>query len=180
MTKNHHHPEPSDELIRIGKLGKTHGLDGALRLYSLSDVPNRFERLQEVLWVSPKGDRKRLRVVDIRPAERFFLVRFQDFDTPEKARNLINGHLAVPKSERGTLPPGRYFIDDIIGIQVVDDQGQLLGKVTEVWQPGPHDIFEIHGPLGELMVPVIDEAIRSIDVAQKRMIIKKHGPYDHA
>ncbi len=180
MTKGQLHPDSPDDLIKIGKLGKTHGLEGAIRLYSLSDVPGRFERLQDIWWVSSKGDRKRLKVVELRPAERFFLVRFKDYNTPEKVQVLINGYLAVGRGERSPLPEGRYYIDDVIGMRVIDEQGRFLGKVTEVWQPGPHDIFEIHGPLGELMVPVIEGVLQDVDVAEKRMVIKRPIPYKNA
>lgn len=162
----------SEQWIRIGRLGKPHGIKGDIRCYSLSDVDDRFTGLSTVWWQDSKSRLERLQVERIRPAERFFLVKFKAYDTPEKVKALANGFLVIPKAWRGNLPAGRYFIDDIIGIKVCDDRGQALGEVTEVWQPGPHDVYEIHGARGVLMVPVIDDYIIDVNIDERVMTIK--------
>lgn len=165
-------PEKASALISIGKLGSTHGLEGDLKLYSLSDVPERFNCLDQVWWIGVTGEPKRLKVVSVRPGERFFLVHFKDFDNLEDARSLTGGEIAVPPYERGKLPSGNYFIDDIIGLTVEDDKGEIIGRVNGVLKTGANDIYEIQGHTEEILLPALQDVILSIDLKAGRMRVR--------
>jgi 16S rRNA processing protein RimM len=102
----------------------------------------------------------------------FFLASFEGLDTPEAVSELVRGFLAVPESQRGTLPAGSYFVDDIVGLKVEDEAGQDLGVVTGVYQTGANDIYEIAGPVGEMLFPALKHLVLGIDLQAKRMRVR--------
>ncbi|MCK5242930.1 16S rRNA processing protein RimM [bacterium] len=159
--------------MRIGKVGAVHGVHGEVKVFSLTDVPDRFETLKTIWWIGKKQNSKRLTVATFRPGERFHLIRFEEIARREEASQLSNGFLALPRSERGILSTGRYFIDDIIDLQVEDAQGNSIGKVTDVIQTGSNDIYEIHNAANkELLLPAVKDIILSIDLQNKRMRVR--------
>ncbi len=165
-------PEKASAFISIGKLGSTHGLEGELKLYPLSDVPERFNQLEQVWWISTSGKPKRLKVVSVRPGGHFFLIHFKDFNHPEAARRLTGGEIAVPPAEKGKLPAGSYFIDDIVGLRVEDDAGKVIGRVSGVLKTGANDIYEIQTHTGEILLPALKDVILSIDLKAGRMRVR--------
>jgi len=162
-----------DSWVLIGKIGAPHGIQGELKLFSLSDVPDRFETLKTVWWIGPKAERKRLTVAAYRPGERFHLIRFHELTSRENAARLTNGYLALPRSQRGQLPEGQYFIDDIIGLQVENEAGQFIGRVTNIIQTGSNDIYVVQGEgKAELLLPALKEVILNIVLERRRIIVR--------
>jgi 16S rRNA processing protein RimM len=162
----------SHEWVRIGQLGAPHGVHGEIKLFPLSDVPGRFESLREVWWLGSAGKPRELKLQSVRPMSSFFLARFEGLDTPESVAELARGFVAVPESQRGTLPAGRYFVDDIVGLAVEDEAGRALGVVTEVYQTGANDIYEVAGPEGTLLLPALKQVVLGVDLAEKRMRVR--------
>ncbi|MCD4814338.1 ribosome maturation factor RimM [bacterium] len=164
---------PDEEWVMIAKVGAPHGVSGEVKIFSLSDVSGRFENLRCVHWIGKQKKAQRLTVVSSRPCERFIILRFQEIQDRNQAAGLTNGWLALPKVQRGTLSPDNYFIDDIIGLTVEDQQGRVLGNVVDVYQTGSNDVYEIRGSgKKEMMLPARKEIILKIDLEQKKMIVK--------
>ncbi|MEW6515797.1 MAG: ribosome maturation factor RimM [candidate division FCPU426 bacterium] len=156
----------------IGKIGAAHGIHGEVKLFPLSDVPGRFQNLKRVFWIGPKAEARTLQVAACRAMDRFYLVAFEGIETREQASGLTNGHLALPRQERGSLPSGQYFVDDIVGMEVVGEDGKSFGRVAAVWQTGSNDVYEVRGPEGERMLPAVQGIILRIDLAERRMIVR--------
>jgi 16S rRNA processing protein RimM len=163
---------PADRVL-IGRLGAVHGLRGEVKLFSLSDVPGRFAGLTEVGWFGPTGASRQLRICGLRPIGNDLLIRFEGFDTPEAARVLVNGVLTVPSGERAALPGGTYYLDDVIGCDVVTEQGRSLGTVTEIYQTGANDVYEVRDPAGrETLLPAVADVVLAVDVAARRLVVR--------
>jgi len=162
----------SGDWVRIGQLGAPHGVRGEIKLFPLSDVPGRFSRLSQVWWLGPSGQARELKIQSVRAMASFFLAHFEGLDTPEAVGELARGFVAVPESQRGTLPAGSYFVDDIVGLTVEEDNGRVLGKITEVYQTGANDIYEITGPEGTLLLPALKQVVLGIELREKRMRVR--------
>ncbi len=170
-------PDASASWVYIGRVGAVHGLRGEVRVFSLSDVPERLQTLKTVWWIGPRGEDQRLQVTHCRAGGRFFIMQFDNIGDRTQAALLTGGHLALPREDRGRLPRGQYFIEDIIGLEVIDEQGEHLGRVAEVWQTGANDVYEIHGEREELMLPALRSVILKIDMDARRMIVKVPAGY---
>jgi 16S rRNA processing protein RimM len=162
----------SGEWVRIGQLGAPHGVHGEIKLFPLSDVPGRFAALDDVWWLGLGGQCRKLVLHSVRAMAAFYLVAFDGLDSPEAVAELARGFLAVPEAQRGKLPAGSWFVDDIVGLAVEDEAGRALGVVTGVYQTGANDIYEIAGPGGELLLPALKRVVLSVDLAGKRMRVR--------
>ncbi|NTV51946.1 MAG: 16S rRNA processing protein RimM [Candidatus Firestonebacteria bacterium] len=147
-------------------------MHGEIKLFPLSDVPGRFEALHEVWWQGVSGANRKLRLQSVRSMSTFYLARFEGLDTPEAVAELARGYVVVPESQRGKLPAGSYFVDDIVGLAVEDEGGQPLGRVTGVYQTGANDIYEIVGSGGELLLPALKDLVLEINLEAKRMRVR--------
>jgi 16S rRNA processing protein RimM len=165
MTDTGESPEPSQSWVVIGKLGGLHGIRGELRLFSLSDVPDRFEGLKEVWWLGPRQKSARLQISSLRAGSSFYLIQFAGFTTREAAAGFCHGHLAVDQSQRGALPSGTYFCDDVIGLSVLDETGQSLGRIQTIYRTGANDVYEVGDGEKTFLLPAVPSVILKIDLA---------------
>ena len=74
--------------------------------------------------------------------------------------------LEVPESERRPLPEGEYYEDELLGLTVRTAEGETLGRVTELLNPGPNNVLVVRGERGEVLIPFIEDVIRRVDPAQ--------------
>jgi 16S rRNA processing protein RimM len=162
---------PPDRVL-IGRLGAVHGLQGELRLFSLSDVPGRFEGLGEVWWLGARGPGRVLKVAGLRPTGKGPLIRFEGIASPEAAAPLVNGYLAVPAEARAAAPAGAYFVDELLGCEVVDEQGRRLGAIAEIFQTGANDIYAVRDGDRELLLPALRTVILEVDLSARRMKVR--------
>ena len=81
------------------------------------------------------------------------------------------GELKVPETELLELEEDEFYIHQLIGCEVITDTGEVLGKITEVLQPGANDVWVVKGNKGkEIMLPFIDDCIKEVDVQNKKVI----------
>jgi 16S rRNA processing protein RimM len=161
-----------EELVRIGQLGAPHGVHGEMKLFPMSDVPGRFDHLKEIVWLGLNGRKRPLLVKQVKPGVAFFFIRFEGIDTPEQAAELTRGYIAVPETSRGKLPVGTFFIDDIVGLTVEDENGAGLGTVKGIYQTGANDIYEIESRDGDFLLPALKHIILKVDLEARRLRVR--------
>lgn len=157
-----------DGLIAVARITTPHGVRGEVKLQPLTDFPRRFETTRHLLM----ADGTRLVVESARLHRDTVLAKFQGMDTPEAWLPFRHKELFVTEDELVPLPPGQYYIHQLVGIEVYDGAGGLQGIVSDVLQTGSNDVYVVKGPDGrELLLPAIDTVVRSIDVVGRRMIV---------
>jgi 16S rRNA processing protein RimM len=111
-------------------------------------------------------------VVSARRHGDFVLLKLDGYPTRTEAELLRNELLQVPEDEAIPLEEGEYFLHQLLGLQVVTESGQNLGRLTEVLETGANNVFIIDGPGGELLVPDIPDVVLEVDVAGGRVVIR--------
>ncbi|MEW8977803.1 MAG: ribosome maturation factor RimM [Symbiobacterium sp.] len=158
------------ELIRIGQVTAPHGVRGAVRVYPVTDFPERFTTLRRVLLGGPD----RPAAVKFRGfVKNLVILEIEGVTDRNQAEKLRGVNLLVPRSEVYPLPEGYYYDFDIIGIDVVDTQGSFLGRVVEVDHNIPvHDVYVVETAPGKrYMVPAVRQFIKEVDLEAGRMVI---------
>ena len=168
-----------DELVLIGKLGRPRGVSGEIYVTPLTDFPERFKDQKQV-YVGSKGRWERLDIVSVYYVAGRPVIRFANVSSPEEAARLVNCELAVTKDELVKLPEGTYYIFDIIGCAVIEHETErLIGEVTDVIQYPANDVYMIKTLEGQpLMVPVVREFVKSVDIEAKRIRVAAAGLID--
>ena len=79
--------------------------------------------------------------------------------------------LAVPAAVLAPLAPGLYYHHQLIGLAVYTEEGEHLGELAEVLETGANDVYVVNGPQGELLLPVIADVIRGVDLEDHRLTV---------
>ncbi len=119
-----------DELLSTATVGRTHGVEGFLKVYSLSGEYGHLKKLKECVVRFPDGTEKPLAVSAVRSQGNLFLMRFSGYETPESARVLSGCTLKVKRSEANRLRKGEFYIADLYGLDVVCG-GETVGKIAD-------------------------------------------------
>lgn len=153
----------------IGKIIGPHGIAGKMLLLPLTDYPERFFEMDELVLDHPGKPRRTLKISSIVPYEgkgTFFLYA-HGVDDKETAESFKGSVVTVADDERVELPEDEYWIDDLIGLRALENgTGRELGVLEEVMQTGSNDVYMIRTPEGAIKpVPAVSEAINSVDIA---------------
>ena len=101
------------------------------------------------------------------------VVRFQGVDTPEAAAPFLEKAVYVRATDVGVEETHRHAIGDIEGSEAIDEQGALVGTVTEVWLLPAQDVWVITTPTGSTIpLPVLDHTVLSVDTAAHRITVR--------
>jgi 16S rRNA processing protein RimM len=168
------HPQPTspdsnpEDWLEVGCVVGAQGLQGELRIYPDSDFPERFEQPGS-RWL------KRLDQTQIEPVQlqwgRFlaskglYIIKLQGIDTRTQAETLKGATLLVPASERPTLAPGEFYLQDLVGLTAINQQTQtVIGSVIGIVYAG-NTLLEVQcGPL-KCLVPFVEEIVPMVDLA---------------
>ncbi len=153
------------ELLLAGKIVNTHALRGEVRIYPYCDSADFLCDLKK-LYI----DGEAYKITTARVHKGQALIHFKGINRIEDAEAYIGKEVFFDKKDV-SLEEGQFFIDDIIGMEVIDiDTDENYGKVINVITTGANDVFEIKGERGLLMVPKIDDVV--IDISLKDKTIK--------
>jgi len=137
----------------------------------LTDDPQRFHKLQKVI-ISKEESTREFQVEETREFRDRVLLKLKQVETPEEAKKLVGGFIEIERSQTVELPEGRYFIFDIIGLEVITTEGERVGKVKEVISLPANDIYLVEGDKKSYDIPAIKEVVKRIDLVKKEMIIE--------
>ncbi len=154
-------------MLTCGKIVNTHGLRGEVKALYYTDGPEFFDTVKTLHLSSGQA----LTLVGWRVNKGAVLLRLSGIDTVEAAERLVGQEISVSRKDLPPLPEGRYYIADILGMEMVTDEGRLLGKVTDVFKTGSNDVYTVRGDK-EYLIPVIDEVVLSTDLEARRITIK--------
>ncbi len=157
-----------DDLIAVAKILSPHGVRGEVKLLPLTDFPHRFAQTEYLLL----ADRSKLYLESVRMLKNTIVAKFCGMDIPEDWIPFRNKELFVTEDNLMPLPPGQYYIHQIVGLEVVDEQKKIIGRVADVLQTGSNDVYVIKTPEGdELLLAAIESVVREIDIAAGRMSV---------
>jgi 16S rRNA processing protein RimM len=155
----------------VGRIERSFGVKGEVKVRPLSDVPGRIEALTEVTLVAKNGRTLETRVTHVRRAGTEFIVRFAGLTTPEEAKLWSGGLIQAARGAAPALPTGRYYECDLVGLEVHTDQGQPLGVLEEIWElPGTH-VFVVRQGSKETLIPAAKEWVTAVDLDRRMMTV---------
>ena len=154
-------------VVTVGKVLSPHGASGGVRIEVLSDVSGRFNT-GKVVQVSSKS----YRISESKPIRTGQMVlNLQGLHTREAARLLVGHWVTVPVTETPQLSNGEYFYFQLLGLQVVTDEGEDLGHLTDIMETGSNDVYVVTGQGRELLLPALADVVKEVQLDQGLMIV---------
>ncbi|MBP5493227.1 MAG: 16S rRNA processing protein RimM [Clostridiales bacterium] len=161
-----------DYLI-VGKIGGAHGVRGEVRVTPLTDDVRRFSKLKECQILDEKENLKTTKKVQsARVDDSRVLVKFEDVSDRDEAAKWNGFFLAVSRDAAVKLPKDRYFIADLIGLKVIDDEHGELGTIKDVINSGASDIIIVKRKgKNELLIPYLKTVVTNVDLEAGTMSV---------
>jgi len=162
-----------DELIEIGRIVKSIGLKGRLKAVSYCESAWTLETLTEV-FIGQQKDHATLYTVHniaIKGKGGSFLLELDGVESIETSNAMKGCYLYIPSDSLASLPDDEYYWHEIIGLDVVTEDGQNLGEVTSIVPTGSNDVYICSGKEEEILIPAISEVIRKIDLEKGVIVV---------
>lgn len=151
----------------IGKVRRPHGVRGDVVVEIYTDSPEKLIP-EKAVFLGEQHDK--LIIARRRSHNEGLLLGFEGVSTPEQAGRYRNQIVSIASSETQELPEGQYYFHELIDLNVVDEDGNNLGKLTEVLETGANDVYVVIDSSGrELLVPAIPDVLLNVDLASKTM-----------
>lgn len=155
------------DFLVVGKIRRPHGVHGEMVAETSTDFPERFSP-QKVLYIGKQH--LKFTLISLRNHNEGLLIGFEEITSPEQAGQFRNQVLSIAIKDAPTLAEGEYFFHEMIGLVVVDEDGNDLGKLTEIMKTGANDVYVVTDPKGnEILLPAIADVILSIDMNTRTM-----------
>ncbi|MGO8686173.1 MAG: ribosome maturation factor RimM [Candidatus Dormibacteria bacterium] len=162
-------PDGRPALLRAARVRRPHGVLGEVRAESLGGDARRFRR---GVTVVVEGSGRSLTLRSARGlGDGDLLLGFAGVDTPEAAGLLRGAYLCVEASRARRLPPGEWFVWQLVGLAAVDLAGGSLGTVADVEAGAAHDVLVVSTDAGERRFPMVAAFVREVDVAGRRIVL---------
>jgi len=159
------------EYLEVGKIVNTRGIKGELKVIPLTDNPERFDNLESV-YVQKEEGLEEYRITGVSYSKSFVYLKLKGIDDIDAAEKLKGLSLKVHRSNAVKLPEDTYFICDIVDMDVYEDNGNLLGKITDVLKTGSNDVYVVKGEDGkEILIPALKSTVNDVDIMNKRMTV---------
>lgn len=159
-----------EQLITVGEIVSTHGVAGAVRVLPHTDFPERFASMRQAR-VLLSGEYRVFNVEEAFLHKQLVIVKFREVTGIDAALGLKGGLIQVTREELVALPPGHYYVFDIVGLEVFTADGERLGVVRQVLRTGANDVYVVDGAGKEIYLPALKSVVQAIDLEARRMVV---------
>ncbi len=152
--------------LQIGVITQTHGIRGEVKVFPTTDDAARFKKLKEVIMDTGR-ERLDMEIEGIKFFKQYVIVKFKGYDSINDVEKYKNAKLYVTRDKAVRLKKDEYFVADLIGMQVVTEEGEAFGTLKDVMATGANDVYVVErsGEDGaEVLMPAIKECVKNIDM----------------
>ena len=147
-----------EKYLEAGRITNTHGIKGEVKIEVWVDSPE-FLRKFKVLYI----DNKPVKLLAGRTPKGFLLAKLEGFDDVNAAMTLKNKLVFIDRKD-AKLPKGSYFLADLMGARVVDEQGNELGELADIMELPAGNVYVVRGER-EILIPAVPEFIKKTDIS---------------
>ncbi|AHF07576.1 ribosome maturation factor RimM [Desulfitobacterium metallireducens] len=155
--------------VLIGEVIKSHGVQGELKVYPITDNPQRFKKLDRVS-LEQKGVTRSFKILKARVHQDEVYLTLEGIETREEADKLRGSAVKIDRADVPPLKEGWYYFE-LEGMQVFE--GEIcLGVLTQVIETGANDVYLVKGEQREICVPALKSVVKKVDVPGRRMEVE--------
>lgn len=167
----------SEKFYTVGKIVNTHGIRGDLKVLPQTDfAETRFASGSKLFMVNEEtGEAREVKIVSSREQKNVYMLKLEGFNNINEVEKFKGWSLKISESQQEELEEGEYYYHEIIGCAVVTEEGEELGKISEILSPGANDVWVVDRPKGkgkQLLLPVIDDVVLDVNVADKLITVR--------
>ncbi len=160
------------ELLEIGKIVKAHGLKGRVKVLSYLESGELLRSLDEVYIGQQNGNNVRFCLRDFQVKGKCFYLEMEGVESIDQAEALLGLPVLVSVDRLEPLEEGQYYWQQLMGLEVITEEGLFVGKIAEIFPTGSNDVFVCRGGEKEVLLPAIEEVVLNIDLGKGMMTVR--------
>lgn len=163
----------AEDLVVLGKITSVHGVRGEVKIYSFTDPIDNL--LDYRRWTLRRdGEVKQMELVNGRLQGKVLVAKLKGLDDREVARTYAGFEICVPREQLPDLDEGEFYWYQLVGLNVIDMQGQLLGRLDHLLETGANDVMVVKPCAGSLddrerLLPYTEQCVQQVDLAAGEM-----------
>ena len=158
------------DYFEIGKITGSRGLKGELRVYPLTDDPQRFTLLRELdIFTGKTCNTYNIERVWFQNG--MVILKLTGVDDIDQAQKFKDAIIKIPPEKALPLEDDEYYLRDLYEMKVITEDGEVLGELTDVIHTGANDVYEVTDSEKKLLIPAIKDCIINVDIANKQMTV---------
>ena len=159
------------EYFEIGQIVNTFGIKGIVKVNPFTDDMHRYEELKNVIVVKNK-ENINMHIEEVKFHKNQVLIKFKGIDDINMAEKYKGCYIKIKREDARKLPKDTYYIADLIGLDVYDENGKKLGILDDIYNNKVHDIYVVKDDLGkQILLPSTKEVIKQIDIDNNKIIV---------
>jgi 16S rRNA processing protein RimM len=161
------------DLFLIGRIMKSHGVKGKMRVKYFGEEVHRFPPYREVFIKDDAGRPQPYDILEAIPQPPHLIFLLKGIEELEKVHPLIGKEIYIKREALPKLEQGEHYWADILGLAVETEKGKKIGRVKDIFPSGANDVYVIDGKRREILIPATEEVIREIDLKEGRMKVSR-------
>jgi len=158
------------DFLVVGKVRRPHGVHGEVVAEIYTDFPERLLP-KKTIYLGEKH--LKVDISSQRPHNEGLLLGFEGVTTPEQAGRYRNQIISIAALDASGLPEGEFYYHELLDMDVIDEEGNPLGTLTEILETGANDVYVVTGAAGrELLLPAIPQVVLDVDLKLKKMKVR--------
>ena len=157
-------------MYQVGIIVKPQGVKGEVKVKISSPRPERFYNLEKVYIRFNKL--QTCSIENIRISNGFVFLKLTDIDSRNDAELLRNKEILISEDQLIDLEENEYFVHDLIGCQVITEEGLKIGEIEDIIQNSSNDIYLVKNQQGqEILIPAINDVVINVDIKERQVTI---------
>jgi 16S rRNA processing protein RimM len=165
-----------EDVIVMGKIVGAFGIQGWVRVHPYSDDPGSLAQFRE--WMLGQVEQgipwRQTKIAEAAVHGRSLVARLEGVADRDAAERMNGTEIAVLRTALPPAAAGEFYLKDLEGLAVVNDVGEGLGAVAEVFSNGGQEVLRVTGADNERLIPFVDAYVKSVDLASKRILVDWH------
>ncbi len=163
----------SSRLVPVGRLARTHGLRGALKIVPYGETLDLLEPGAKLyLHAGADTTERELTLLQWRRQGRYWVAQFNELADIDAAREVVNQELFLPEAYLPPTPEGEYYHYQLIGLRVETAGGRQLGILRAIIETGSNDVYVVEHDAQEILIPALADVILEVDLQGGKMVIE--------
>ena len=160
-----------EDLLKVGVITTTHGVRGEVKVFPTTDDAERFLDIEYVLLDTGK-ELRRLNIQNVKFFKNLAILKFEGVDNINDIEMYKGRDLWIPREEAQELGEDEYYVADLIGMDVLLENGEKLGVLRDVMETGANDVYIVDRVDGEeVLLPAIHDCVLDVDVEKNTMTV---------
>ncbi|MDY3119206.1 MAG: ribosome maturation factor RimM [Peptoniphilus sp.] len=157
---------PKKDKVLVGEITSAHGIRGMVKIYPLTDTPERFKTIPR-LYIEGEDILREVETASVQ--KNMVLLKIKGINSRNESEAICKKKVYIPFEDRKPLEKDQYFIDDLIGLSVYTVSGEQIGELRDMMTQHGNDILVIATPGEDILIPFVKAFVRSI--SKERIVV---------